>query len=72
MVVLEAIILSGSKSVIGDEVVEELNGKLRGQMVLPGDDTYDEVRTVWNAMIDRKPAIIVRCAGPLDSAGTCY
>ena len=34
MVVLEAIILSGSKSVIGDEVVEELNGKLRGQMVL--------------------------------------
>ena len=46
MVVLEAIILSGSKSVIGDEVVEALNGKLRGQMVLPEDDTYDEVRTV--------------------------
>jgi len=66
MVVLEAIILSGSKSVIGDEVVEELNGKLRGQMVLAGDDIYDEVRTVWNAMIDRKPAIIVRCAGPSD------
>ena len=66
MVVLEAIILSGSKSVIGDEVVEELNGKLRGQMVLAGDDTYDEVRTVWNAMIDRKPAIIVRCTGPSD------
>jgi len=65
MVVLEAIILSGSKSVIGDEVVEELNGKLRGQMVLSGDDTYDEVGTVWNA-------IIVRCAGPPDSAGICY
>ena len=72
MVVLEAIILSGSKSVIGDEVVEELNGKLRGQMALPGDDTYDEVRTVWNAMIDRKPAIIVRCARQPDSAGICY
>ena len=65
MVVLEAIILSGSKYVIGDEVVEELNGKLRGHMVLSGDDTYDEVRTVWNA-------IIVRCAGPPDSAGICY
>ena len=66
MVVLEAITLSGTKSVIGDEIVEGLKGKLRGHMVLPGDDTYDEVRTVWNAMIDRKPAIIVRCAGVSD------
>ena len=66
MVVLDAVTLSGTKVVIGDDEVEELKGKLRGRMILPGDDNYDEARAVWNAMIDRKPAIIVRCAGVSD------
>lgn len=66
MVVLEATRLSGGNVVISEEAVEELKQKLRGQLILPGDDTYDEARTVWNAMIDRKPALIVRCAGVAD------
>jgi FAD/FMN-containing dehydrogenase len=66
MVILEATTLSGGKSIIGDEAVEEFRTKLRGNMILPGDDSYDEVRTVWNAMIDRKSALIVRCAGVSD------
>jgi hypothetical protein len=32
----------------------------------PGDDTYNTVRQVWNAMIEKRPALIVRCAGVSD------
>ncbi|HEX5170587.1 MAG TPA: FAD-binding oxidoreductase [Cyclobacteriaceae bacterium] len=40
--------------------------KLLGKIVLPGDPEYDESRKIWNAMIDRKPALIVRCVGTAD------
>lgn len=43
--------------------VEQLCGKLRGEVVLPRDDGYDEARRVWNGMIDKRPAAIVYCAG---------
>lgn len=39
---------------------------IRGEVLLPDDPGFDQVRTVWNAMIDRKPAMIVRCAGCAD------
>src|SRR5262249_21008143 len=37
-----------------------------GQVVLPGDDAYDEARAVWNAAIDRRPAAVVRCGDATD------
>ncbi|WP_435105473.1 FAD-binding oxidoreductase [Arhodomonas sp. AD133] len=40
--------------------------RMQGTVVLPGDDTYDEARRIWNATIDRKPAIIARCASAVD------
>ncbi len=46
-----------------------LNGlkiRLRGSVLVPGDAGYDESRTVWNAMIDRKPALVARCLGIAD------
>ncbi len=46
--------------------IAELKGRLRGRVVLPGDSGYDEARHVWNGMIDRKPAIIIGCAGVAD------
>lgn len=49
-----------------DAAVEVLRTGLRGELLRPGNPSYDEVRTVWNAMIDRRPALIVRCAGASD------
>ncbi|QOR38026.1 FAD-binding oxidoreductase [Billgrantia diversa] len=37
-----------------------------GDVVLPEDPQYDEVRQIWNAMIDRRPSLIARCVSPED------
>jgi len=46
---------------ISKEKIANLKSRIKGQIVLPTDSTYDEVRKIWNAMIDRQPALIVRC-----------
>jgi FAD/FMN-containing dehydrogenase len=46
--------------------IQELREHLRGRVFLPGDEGYDDARKVFNAMIDRRPALIVRCAGVAD------
>jgi FAD/FMN-containing dehydrogenase len=47
--------------------VQELRDGLRGQALVPLDPGYDDARTAWNGMFDdRRPALIVRCAGVAD------
>ena len=46
--------------------VRELRMKFRGALLLPGEEGYDEARRVWNGAIDRRPALIARCAGADD------
>src|SRR5207244_10038738 len=46
--------------------VKELRDALGGELVLPGEAAYDEARSVWNGMIDRRPALIARCTGTSD------
>ncbi len=46
--------------------LDGLRARLRGTLALPGDPGYDAARTIWNAMIDRRPAAVVRAAGAGD------
>ena len=46
--------------------VDELKNRLRGEIIQPGDDGYDDSRKVYNAMIDRRPALIAYCADAAD------
>jgi FAD/FMN-containing dehydrogenase len=54
------------ETIPADDAVYALGARLRGPLLRPGDDGYDAARTVWNAMIDRRPSIIACCAGTAD------
>jgi FAD/FMN-containing dehydrogenase len=51
-----------------DESLSELRRSLAGTVVAPGDPGYDAARRCYNALVDRRPAVIARCAGPGDVA----
>ncbi len=46
--------------------IDALCSAVRGPVITPGDDAYDDARGVWNAHIDRRPALIARCTGTAD------
>jgi hypothetical protein len=48
------------------EAIQEFSDRFRGETIRPGDGGYDDARTVYNAMIDRRPAVIARCTGVAD------
>ena len=57
---------NGRPVVLGDDVVQQLAASLRGSILTSDSREYDGARAVWNAMIDRRPALIVRCASAAD------
>jgi len=59
--------LSGAATSIAEHAVHSLRERVRGKLVQPGDPDYDESRTIWNRTVDRKPALIVRCAAASDA-----
>jgi FAD/FMN-containing dehydrogenase len=66
MAALRVAATSGSDIIVGDDSIEAFRARLRGQLLLAGDAGYDEARTIFNAMIDHRPALIARCTGAAD------
>jgi FAD/FMN-containing dehydrogenase len=58
--------VAGEVTTISDEAIAALASALRGRLVRPSDADYNDVRAVWNGMIDKRPALIARCAGAAD------
>jgi len=59
-------VLVKEQTILSPQVLTELRSQVRGSVYLSGDDGYDAARTIWNAMINRRPAVIVRPAGASD------
>jgi len=58
--------MEGTPAFSADDAVKELSAVLKGQIIQKGDEAYDKARRVYNAMIDRKPRLIVQCADVAD------
>ncbi len=55
-----------SVSTLAEPAYETLEDEIHGDVLRPGDEGYDGAREVWNAMIEKHPAVITRCTGPAD------
>ena len=53
--------IGATKITIPPDDLQALRAALRGTVCIAGDAGYDEARTIWNAMIDRRPGLVVRC-----------
>tara|TARA_R110002073_G_scaffold40547_5_gene115248 strand:+ start:400633 stop:402006 length:1374 start_codon:yes stop_codon:yes gene_type:complete len=49
-----------------EEAIKQLKNSIQGSIIVPQDDNYNEARAIYNAMIDKKPAIIVKCKNTQD------
>jgi FAD/FMN-containing dehydrogenase len=58
--------LDGNTVTVSRDAVTQLDNALSGNVVTPDHPEYKEIRSVWNAMIDRRPGLIVRCADAQD------
>ena len=58
--------LRGGTIALPTDILTALRPQLRGSICLPDEPGYDEARTIWNAMIDRRPGAVVRCRGASD------
>ena len=66
MVDLQATLSSGADTTLPESVIAAFKTGLRGELLTPADDTYDEVRVIWNAMHDIRPGLMARCTGAAD------
>lgn len=58
--------LDGKNIALASEIIDSFRSQLTGTVICETDPGYDEARTIWNAMIDRRPALIAKCMGTAD------
>jgi FAD/FMN-containing dehydrogenase len=58
----------GSRTAVPGSAIDLFRQSLAGAVLLPGGPGYDDARAVWNAMINRRPGLIARCASAADVA----
>ena len=63
---VETMTLGGAKRVLEATAVDGLRSRMRGSVLTAADAGYDAARRIWNEMIDKRPALIARCAGAAD------
>ena len=63
---VEIVTLDGGRASLGASEIAGLQNSLRGGLILAGDPTYENARRVWNGNVDRRPAMIARCANTAD------
>ncbi|HEU5200736.1 MAG TPA: FAD-binding oxidoreductase [Ktedonobacterales bacterium] len=57
---------TSSDTQLDDAAIAELKARFRGVLLRPGDEGYNAARSIWNGMIDKRPALIARCTGTAD------
>lgn len=63
---LQATTRPGGTTTLDEGTLDDLAERLRGALITPEGENYDDAREVWNAMIDKCPALIARCTGVAD------
>jgi len=63
---MQAMTLDGRAVDLTPELLAGLKSRLKGPLLTADDAGYEDARTVWNAMVDRRPALVVRCLGVAD------
>jgi len=63
---LQVITIIGTNLVLDGATVQGFKASLRGELLCSTDKGYEDARQIWNGMIDRRPALIARCAGAAD------
>jgi FAD/FMN-containing dehydrogenase len=53
-------------STLSPDLLDRLSSRFRGDLIHPGSDSYESARKVWNGMIDKRPAAILRCKSIAD------
>jgi FAD/FMN-containing dehydrogenase len=58
--------LDGARATLSADDLQTFKAAFKGVVLCPGDAAFDETRSIWNGMIDRRPGLIARCTGTAD------
>ncbi len=59
-------VINAGGDAVDEATIQAFQSGLRGRLLWPGDDAYERARKTFNGMVDKHPALIVRCAGAAD------